>query len=308
MSTDLSIIIISYNTHQVTQECLKTLFSFLEREPNIKVEVIVVDNASSDDSTEMLKTFQKKQDTRFASSARRARNKIQIKLIQNRENFGFGAANNQALKKAQGRYILFMNSDVIVKDVNFESLVAYLDNNPTVGALTIKILLPDGNIDPASHRGFPNVWRAATYYTGLEKLTHRAPYLPKYLGGYHLTHLDLETIHEIDSPSGAFYLTRKEILDKLKGFDTSYFMYGEDLDLSFRIKKLGYKIMYYPTQYVVHLKKVSGLKSGTTEVEQITKKHFYSAMKIFYNKHYGPKNPKLLNKTVHFFIDLKSRL
>lgn len=297
--TDLSIIIISYNTSAVTEECLTTLFSFIEREPKTKIEVIVVDNASTDESTEMLKTFQKKQD---------ARNKIQIKLILNKTNLGFGAANNQAAKSARGRYILFLNSDVIIKDINFESLVNYLDNNETVGALTVRVLLPSGRIDPASHRGFPNVWRAATYYSGLERFTRYAPYLPKYLGGYHLTHLDLNTIHEIDSPSGAFYLTRKDILDRLGGFDPQFFMYGEDLDLSYRIKKLGYKIMYYPTQYVVHLKRSSGLKSNQSKVKQTTKKHFYEAMKIFYDKHYAPQNSPLINKAVHFFIDLKSRL
>ena len=171
----------------------------------------------------------------------------------------------------------------------------------------MSVRLENGRLDWASHRGFPTVWNAFTYYSGLEKIFSPWPLLSKFFGGYHLTHLDLNTIHEIDSPNAAFYLTRMSILDEIGGFDTSFFMYGEDLDLSYRIKKLGYKIIYYPLFQVTHLKYQSGLKRGVKKTEVETKGHFYEAMKIFYDKYFAPQGGSLKNKLVHFFIDMKKK-
>lgn len=282
MITMLSVIILSYNTKNLTKRCILVLLKNLRRNKNILSEVIVLDNASKDGSDIMLQDLQNKNS--------------EIKLILSKKNLGFAKGNNKAQKIAKGKYILYYNSDVIVQDVNFEILTAYLDKKSDVGGLTVKVVLPDGNIDPASHRGFPTLRNSLFYFCGLEKLTGNIPLLNRIFGGYHLTHLDLTGVHEIDSPSGAFYLARKDLLNKLAGFDESFFFYGEDLDLSFRIKKLGYKIIYYPIYKVLHLKHAS---SGNS-----TRFHFYDAMMIFYRKHYESHNPELVNKSVYFLLNM----
>jgi GT2 family glycosyltransferase len=291
---DLSVVIVSYNTKEITKQCIDELIQLFQESSNLHVEIIVVDNGSEDKSVEMLKEI-------------KALKNFDIKIIANDENLGFAKANNQGITIADGKYILLLNSDVIIKDVNFEDLIYYMDKNEEVGVLTVRVILADGRIDMASHRGFPTVWSSFTYFTKLEAIFKKVPKLSKIFGRYHLTHLDLNTIHEIDSPSGAFYFTRKSILDRVHGFDTRFFLYGEDLDLSYRIKKLDYKIMYYPLFAVTHLKYRSGLKKGIKKTEDNAKNYFYEAMKVFYDKHFSHKNGKLMNKIVHFFINIKQK-
>jgi hypothetical protein len=288
---NLSVIILSYNTSSITK---KNLLSLLKAIDNVKnqIEVIVVDNGSTDRSVEMLKNLK--------SSS--------LKIIFNKKNLGYPKGNNQALKVASSKYVLFLNSDVILDNVNFADLLVYLDNHQDVGVLTVKVILPNGKIDPASHRGFPTLWNSFCYFFGLEKIFGKMGIFGKVFGGYHLTSLNLSKIHEIDSPSGAFYLAGKKILDKLGGFDEKFFMYGEDLDLSFRIKELGYKIVYYPKFQVTHLKYSSGLKTEDLKTRKTTNNYFYDAMKIFYKKHYHDQNPFFVNRLVYFFINFKKNL
>ena len=297
---DLSIIIVSYNTKNITRQCLVALQKSLKKSPKIKTEIIIVDNASTDGSVTFLKKFQE--------TSSKSQTKTNIQVINNRVNVGFGKANNQGVKKAQGTYILFLNSDVIADSVNFSQLLDYMQKDTDIGVLTVKVKLPHGSIDPASHRGFPTIWRSFCYYAGLKSLFKKIPILSRVFGGYHLTHLDLKKIHEIDSPTAAFYLTKKDIFDDVGGFDESFFMYGEDLDLSYRIKKEGYKIIYYPLYSVLHLKYQSGLQHEEDGIKKLTKKYFYDAMKIFYDKHYGPKNNFLVNKFIHLAIECKKRM
>jgi len=292
---DLSIIIVSFNTKSLTQQCLDSLIKSLRQTPNVTVEIIVIDNGSNDGSVELLKKYAKKYPSLLS-------------VIYNSQNAGFARANNEALAIAQAKYILFLNSDVTVNEVNFEDLVYYLNQNDNVGVLTVKVILPSGKLDWACHRGMPTIWRSLTYFSKLELLFSKIPKLRKYFGGYHLKHLDLNTIHEIDSPSGAFYLTRKSILDKTGGFDTRFFMYGEDLDLSYRIKKLGYKVIYYPLFSVIHYKYQSGLKRGIKSTEFKTKDHFYEAMKVFYDKHASADRPRILSKIVFLLINIKKKI
>lgn len=300
----LTIIIVSYNTKNTTKKCLDRLANCLSKHPKVSSEIIVVDNASSDSSVTMLTNYQKM----IASDKSVKKNNISFKLILNSDNLGFGQANNLAITTASGKYILFLNSDVFVDALNFEDLLYYMDKNPDVGGLTVKVVLPNKKVDLASHRGFPTLWRSFTYFSGLEKLFTKVPKLSNVFGGYHLLHLGFDSIHEIDSPTAAFYLTRKKILDKMGGFDTAFFMYGEDLDLSYRIKEAGYKIIYYPLYSVLHLKYQSGLRRGLKKTERKTKQYFYDSMKIFYDKHYADKNAKILNNIAYFLIDLKRKL
>lgn len=291
--SDLSIIIPSYNTKEVILRCLESLYKSIEN-TKINIEIMVVDNGSSDGSIEMLEGF-KKDHKSFI-------------LIENKENQGFAKANNIALKIAQGKYILFLNSDVIINNLDFRELINYIEQNPNIGAMTVKVILPTGGIDQASHRGFPTLWNSFCYFTQLEKMFGRLPLLSNVFGGYHMTYCDLNKIHEIDSATGAFYLTSKEILEKIGGFSEDFFMYGEDLDLSFRIKQLGFKVIYYPLFEVMHLKYSSGLKVKNKALKQQTKGYFYDAMKIFYQKHYEKKNLGFLNKLVYMLIDIRKKV
>ncbi len=290
----LSFIIVSYNTKKITERCLASLLKNLRTESAFDYEVIVVDNASTDGSIKTLQNLKSQI--------------LNLKLILNKNNVGFSKANNKALQIASGEYILFLNSDVLVENVNFKRLLYYMDSRPEVGVCTVRVNLDDGTIDPASHRGFPTIQNSFFYFLKLEKIFGIIPYVNKIVGGYHLVWSDLQTIHEIDSPSGAFYLSRKKILDEVKGFDENFFMYGEDLDLSYRIKKLGYKILYYPLFHVTHLKYSSGLGAENDIVRGEIKKHFYEAMKIFYAKHYSKKHADFTNKIIYNLINLKARL
>lgn len=283
---DLSIIVLSFNTKEITHDCLRSLLDSLSRLKKHTAEVIVVDNNSEDGSPEMLK-------------------KLPVKTILLDKNLGFGGANNVALKEAKGKYILYLNSDVMQKDVDYDELLTYMDNHPDVGILTLKLILESGNIDPASHRGFPTIWRSFTYFTKLEKLFGTIPGLNKLFGGYHLTYLPLNTTHEIESPSGAFFLTRKAILDRIGGYDETFFMYGEDLDLAYRIKELGYKAIYYPKAVALHLKYKSGIKTGNQAVRTRIRKHFYKSMGIFYDKHYAKHHISIINTLIRRLIKYK---
>ncbi|MBI4225968.1 glycosyltransferase family 2 protein [Candidatus Roizmanbacteria bacterium] len=294
MKVDFSIIILSYNTKDLTEKCLTSLFKIISKNKAIRTEIIVVDNASTDGTIENLK---------FQSRLNRDKNKnLRFRLILNKKNLGYPKGNNQALKIAKGKYILFLNSDVIIDDLDFEEIMSYLENHPRIAVLTVKVKLSDGNIDPAAHRGFPTVWSSFCYFIGLEDLFKNVPFVNRIFGRYHLPHLNLREIHDIDSPSGAFYLTKKDILKKVGGFDESFFMYGEDLDLSFRIKKLGYKIVYYPRFEVLHLKSASGLEKKDPHTRLEARYHFFEAMEIFYKKHYEKKHNKLINNMIYFFI------
>jgi len=312
---DLSVIIVSYNTQEITQECVTKLIESIHQTPSLKAEIILIDNDSKDGSVEMIRKIERRGlgDGEIGRGGEGERKRegdytVDVKTIFNNENVGFAKANNEGIAIANSKYILFLNSDAYVQDVNFEDLVYYMDKNPQVGVLTVKIILPDGTMDKASHRGFPTIWNSFTYFSKLEKVFTKFPKLSKYFGNYHLTHLDLNTIHEIDSPSGAFYLTRANILKETNGFDTAFFMYGEDLDLSYRIKEFGYKIIYYPLFRVIHLKKQSGLNKNRVGVQRRTSKHFYEAMQIFYDKHFAKNNSFIENIATHFFINLKSKI
>jgi len=293
----LSIIVLSYNTREVTEQSLLSLFKTLALEKT-ECEVVVADNGSTDGSVEMLKKLLK---TPLPST-------IQCILIMNHDNKGFTVGNNAALKKTTGEYVLFLNSDVLVTNVVFRPILDFLDDNRMVGALTVTVSLEDGKHDMAAHRGFPTIWNAFYYFSQLEKLTAAIPYIRTLFGGYHLNYMDFGRIHEVDAISGAFLLTRRSLLTELKGFDEDYFMYGEDIDLCYRIKKKGFSIVYYPTFSVVHLKYKSGLRKEKTKTQHKTKDYFYDAMKIFFDKHYSSSYPSFVKPLIHSLIDLKKNL
>ncbi len=291
----LSIIIVSFNTKEITRKCLLSLKKNFGKYP-LEHEIIVVDNNSKDGTVGFLQELEKK----YSGN---------LHIILNNKNLGFGKGNNIGLKKSLGKYVLYLNSDAIVTDIDFRDLINLMETHKDIGALTVKVVLPSGEIDPASHRGFPTPWRSFTYFSGLERIFFNVPFLNKLFGGYHLVNFNLNNIHEIDVPTGAFLFTKREIVDKFGGFDQDYFAYGEDIEMAFQIKALGYKIFYYPLWKVLHLKSVSGLKKKSDNIiRKRTSDYFYDSMKIFYDKHYSKNHNWLFNKLVYLAIDIKKGL
>ncbi len=288
---DLSIIIVSHNTKELLTNTLHSVFNALSGDKSLSAEVIVVDNGSTDGSADAV-----------AVLCNKHRN---LKLHETGANLGFSKANNIGASLAVGNYLLFLNSDTVVNSLKAGELIRYLDDHPKVGALGIKLVLPDGTIDPACHRGFPTIWRSFTYLSGLERISSPLPILNRLFGGYHLTHLPRTTIHEVDAISGAFFMMHRELFMKIKGFDEAFFMYGEDVDLAFRIKQAGYTVMYYPLQCITHIKGQSGMKHTDVAIKRKTSTYFFDAMNIFYRKHYAVHYPELLNKVVYRAIEFK---
>lgn len=221
----------------------------------------------------------------------------QVRLIANSENVGFSAANNQAISVSQGKYVLLLNPDTVVQEDSFEKTIAFMDQHPEAGGLGIKMLDGKGRFLPESKRGLPTPSVAFYKIFGLSKLFPGS----KKFGQYHLTYLDKNKTHSVDVLSGAFMLMRKETLDKVGLLDETFFMYGEDIDLSYRIVKGGYKNYYFADSSIIHYKGESTKKSSVNYVVV-----FYKAMAIFAKKHFSHNNARLFNFFIHFAIYLRA--
>ncbi|MCX7761739.1 MAG: glycosyltransferase [Candidatus Kryptonium sp.] len=257
MEVDLSIIIVNYNVKDFLENAL---ISIRNATAGLNTEIFVVDNASEDGSVEMIR--QKFPD---------------VKLIANSENLGFAKANNQALKLAKGKYILLINPDTIVQEDTFKILISFFETHPECGMAGCKVLNPDGTLQLACRRSFPTPWVAFTKMVGLSALFPKS----KIFGRYNLTYLDPNEITEVDAVSGSFMMIRREIYEQVGGLDEDFFMYGEDIDWCYRIKKAGWKIYYVPLTQIIHFKGESTRRSNLDEI-----RIFYDAMKIFVKKHY----------------------
>src|SRR3989338_11396470 len=293
---DLSIIIVSYNTKDFLKKCIESIQDGIGSK--LKYEIIVVDNASSDGTVEEIKSFDKLR-TRF-------------KFIANDKNLGFSKANNIGVKHATGEYLLFLNPDTIINPETLETMIDFMDKNKDAGAATCKVVLPNGEIDDSSHRGFPTPWNAFCYFSGLTKLFPHS----KLFSGYTMGWKDLSTIHEIDACGGAVMLVRRKAGDDVKWWDEDYFFYGEDLDFCYRLKQKGWKIFYYSNVSILHYKGVSsGIKdiskdrtTANKETRNRASKARFDAMRIFYKKHYEKKYPRFVSWLVHKGIDIKEKL
>lgn len=255
---DLSIIIVNYN---VKEFLLNLLDSIRKASKEISTEVIVVDNASDDGSSEILN--EKYPD---------------INLIVNNENVGFGKANNQALEIAKGKYILLLNPDTIVREDTFIKMIEFFQSHPEVGIAGCKVLNPDGTLQLACRRGFPGPWTSFTKVMGLSTLFPKS----RLFARYNLTYLDENQTYEVDAVSGAFLMMTKDVYQKIGGFDKQFFMYGEDLDLCYRAQKSGFKVYYVHSTEIIHYKGESTRRSSIDET-----KVFYDAMHLFVRKHFS---------------------
>lgn len=290
--TDLSIIILNFNTKDFLEKCLKTIFKFSIAP--YKLEIIVVDNASSDDSLKML--------------ANEFKN---VQVVKNKTNLGFAKANNIGEKKSKGRYVLFLNPDTELSKGALKNVLTFMEEEKTVGAATVKLIDTKGFLDEPCHRGFPTPWNAVTYFSGLSKIFSNS----KFFSGYTMGWLVSSRLpHEVDSISGAFFCVRREAGEDLGWWDEDYFWYGEDIDFSFRLKKSGWKIYFLPEPQVKHYRGVSsGIVKRTAKISTASKeskirsaKASTQAMEIFYKKHYSNTYPSIVKWIVLSGIKLLS--
>jgi N-acetylglucosaminyl-diphospho-decaprenol L-rhamnosyltransferase len=266
---DIGIVIVSYNTRDLLRRCLESVFSSLD----VSVNVCVVDNASMDGSVKMVEE-----------------DFPQVALIMNDKNAGYPAANNQGLRRVgftdshfEGApdYALLLNPDTEMEPDVLKKVVDYANDHGDIGVLGPKLVRLDGSLDLACRRSFPTPEVSFYRLMGLAKL------FPKHrrFGRYNLTYLDENAIAEVDSVVGAFMLVRKQAIEQVGLLDESFFMYGEDLDWAYRIKALGYKVIYYPEVTVLHIKRASSRQFPRARVE------FWRAMEIFYRKYYAEDTP-----------------
>lgn len=275
----LSVIIVNYNVQHFLSQCL---LSVLKAGRKVSTEVIVVDNNSVDGSVMMVKE-------KFPS----------VLLIENKKNTGFSFANNQAIKISKGEYILLLNPDTMVEEDTFEKVVAFMDAHADAGGLGVKMIDGKGKFLPESKRGLPTPAVAFCKIFGLSALFPKS----KLFGKYHLGYLDKNQTHEVEILSGAFMLMRKTVLDKVGLLDETFFMYGEDIDLSYRILQGGYKNYYFPETRIIHYKGESTKKSSVNYVFV-----FYKAMVIFAQKHFSQHNAKLFSFLINLAIYLRASI
>ncbi|ASS48316.1 MAG: hypothetical protein A3D31_08880 [Candidatus Fluviicola riflensis] len=275
----IAVIIVNYNVTFFLEQCLNSVARAMELEP---AEVWVVDNNSVDGSVEMV-----------------AEKFPWVKLIANKDNKGFSKANNQAMLLSQCKYQLLLNPDTVVEEDTLQKVVAYMDEHPEVGGLGVRMVDGKGKFLPESKRGLPTPAVAFYKIFGISRIFPRS----KRFGRYHLGNLSEFETNEIEILSGAFMLMRKEALDKVGLLDEDFFMYGEDIDLSYRIIKGGYKNVYFPETRIIHYKGESTKKSSVNYVFV-----FYRAMVIFARKHFSQKNAKLFSFLINSAIYFRASL
>jgi GT2 family glycosyltransferase len=276
---DISIIIVNYNVKHFLKQCLQSVYA---ANHTLQIEVWVVDNNSVDGSLVMLKEL-------FPS----------VQVIANTKNVGFSKANNQAMEKAKGKYQLILNPDTIIEQDTLIKCFHFMEEHPEAGALGVKMIDGEGKFLPESKRGLPTPKVALYKMTLLNKLLPKS----KTFGQYHLGYLPNDKTHQVDVLSGAFMFIRGSVLDKIGYFDETYFMYGEDIDLSYRITKAGYKNYYFPESTIIHYKGESTKKKTFNYV-----KTFYNAMIIFAKTHYKGGHQKWLVGIISVAIWMRASL
>ncbi len=272
---DLSVIIVNYNVRYFLEQCL---YSVRRASDGLKVEIFMVDNNSVDGSCAMV-------EEKFPEA----------KLIRNKQNLGFSAASNQAIRKAAGRYVLLLNPDTLIEEDTFVKCVNYMDAHPETGGLGVRMIDGKGNFLPESKRSLPTPRVAFYKIFGLSRLFPRS----KVFARYHLGFLSEDEIHTVDILPGAFMMIRRSALDEVGLLDEDFFMYGEDIDISFRLMNAGYKNVYFPETTIIHFKGESTKKGSLNYV--LT---FYNAMIIFARKHYSRKIARsyafVINLAIYF--------
>ncbi|MDA9952200.1 glycosyltransferase family 2 protein [Chitinophagales bacterium] len=254
---DVSVIIVNYNVRYFIEQAIQSVYKAAN---NLEVEIIVIDNASDDQSIELI-----------------AKKFPRVKLIANAENRGFGKANNQGIELAQGEYTLLLNPDTVLQEDTLDICISFIRKNKDAGALGVRMIDGKGNFLPESKRSIPSPFVAFSKMSGLANLFPKS----KTFGRYHLGFLDESKNHAVEVLSGAFMFFKTPLLKDIGGFDEDYFMYGEDIELSFQVIKKGFKNYYLADTSIIHYKGESTKKGSLNYV-----KVFYEAMLIFAKKHF----------------------
>jgi GT2 family glycosyltransferase len=253
----ISIIIVSYNVRDLLQQALDSLIDACK---DLQFEIFVVDNNSKDYTVHMIIE-------KYPS----------VKLIANKENLGFSKANNQAILKANGEYVLLINPDTITSKDTIKESINFMDHHPKGGGLGVRMINAQGKFLPESKRGLPTPWASLTKFIGLAKLFPKSKVFSRYYMGW----IGEKQTSEIEILAGAFMLLRHSALKKIGLLDESFFMYGEDIDLSYRLTLAGYKNYYLPSTYIIHFKGQSTKKLSWRYIQS-----FYGAMFIFVRKYF----------------------
>ena len=293
-SPGLTIVIVAYQVQELVAECLRSIDIAAE---GLDVSVHLIENGSDGTAAMVREAFPG------------------VTVHEPGCNLGFPAACNLVLgpvatAEESTPYVLLLNPDTLVEPETLSVMLRFMEAHPEAGAATCRVELAAGGLDWACHRGFPTPWAAFTHYSGLERLfpkSHR-------FGGYHLSWQDLDSTHEIDTPTGAFFLARSAALREVGAFDERFFMYGEDIDLAFRLKAKGWKVYYHPAARIVHHKGASsGLKRASAQRSQAdlaqrlrSNQYFGRAMRMFYDKHYAASDPALVRLAVRGTIGLRT--
>jgi hypothetical protein len=281
----LTLVILNYNSQFWLKKSLTTLKEHYLDQTKTKVNTIVVDNASQDESVEMIKD-------EFDW----------VKLIESDQNLGFSAGNNLALKQVKSEYVMLLNNDIeLTEKSDLDTLLKFMDQNPEVGICTPKLVLADSSLDQACHRGEPTFWAGLTYYTKLEQLFPES----RLFGQYHQTYKDLNQVHTIDACSGAAMMVRTKAMDQVGLLDERFFMYAEDLDWCHRFRQADYKVAFVPQVEIIHHKYKSGIKTESDLTSTQTKQHFYNTMLQYYDKHYQNRYPRICRALLRSFIFIK---
>jgi len=297
MVVDLSIIIVTFNGREITLKTLESYLEALAAARDLRAEIIIVDNASTDGVADAVEATYP-----------------DVTVIRNPKNLGFSVGNNVGFRASCGRYILFSNPDIEVDDQTLPTLLVLMERSPRVGACTPYLeLVKTGQVDWGAHRGFPTPWAAFTYFTGLSRLCADSVQLSRFFGQYHLLDRDLSKEHPVDAIRGGFFLVRRHVFEQAGCWDEDYFMFGEDLDLCYQIKRLGYEIMFFPQARALHHHGIThGLKRHSKDLADVdpealdrTYDAFYEAMKIFYEKNYRHTYGRLTRWLVFAAIDTK---
>ncbi len=276
---DLSIIIVNYNVKYFLEQCLH---SVRRASGKLNTEIFVVDNNSVDGSCAMVQE-------KFPW----------VKLIRNAENLGFSVANNQAIRESKGKYVLLLNPDTVIEEDTLVKCLDYLENHSGAGGLGVKMIDGKGDFLPESKRSLPTPGVAFYKIFGLSKLFPRS----RVFGKYHLGYLDKDQIHSVEILPGAFMMLRRSALDEVGLLDENFFMYGEDIDLSYRLLNAGYENIYFPETTIIHYKGESTKKGSLNYVMT-----FYNAMRIFARKHYSRKMARSYSLVINMAIYLRALL
>lgn len=283
---EISIVILNYNTKELLKRCLESIEKYKDEVP---LEVLVSDNSSTDGSVEMLKK------------------EFPAIPVYVGDNVGFSKGNNRVRRKVAGKTVLFLNPDTELKKGVLKETHDYLSSDETIGAIGCKEVLPDGSYDKDARRAFPTPWVAFSHLVlRLDRIFPKSKLFARYWYGYK----SADEIQEVDAIQGAFMLITKSVLDEVDWFDEDYFFNGEDIDLCWRIKEAGYKIIYYPKVEIIHIKGAAKGKSKAWKhkvplADRLKMRvREVDAMEIFYRKRLWKKYPLVLNLFVIFGIRL----